>query len=37
MHGFAELVVQGPLHGQSPDRIGRWAERVVDDIITGIA
>ena len=37
MHGFAELVVHGPLRGQSPDRIDRWAERVVDDIITGIA
>ena len=37
VHGFAELVVHGPLRGQRPDRIDRWAERVVDDIITGIA
>jgi AcrR family transcriptional regulator len=37
VHGFAELVVHGPLRGQSPERVDRWAERVVDDIITGIA
>lgn len=37
VHGFAELVVHGPLGRQSPEQIGRWAERVVDDIISGIA
>lgn len=36
VHGFAELVVHGPLRGQSPERIDRWAERVVDDVISGI-
>lgn len=36
VHGFAELVVHGPLRGQSPEQIDRWAERVVDDIISGI-
>lgn len=36
VHGFAELVVHGPLRGQSPEQVGRWAERVVDDIIAGI-
>lgn len=36
VHGFAELVVHGPLRGQSRDRIDGWAERVVDDIIAGI-
>ncbi|MFF0990088.1 TetR/AcrR family transcriptional regulator [Kocuria nitroreducens] len=37
VHGFAELVVHGPLRGQRPEQIDRWAERVVDDIISGIA
>lgn len=36
VHGFAGLVVHGPLRGQSQERIDRWAERVVDDIISGI-
>ncbi|MGQ1796004.1 TetR/AcrR family transcriptional regulator [Kocuria oceani] len=36
VHGFAELVVHGPLRGQDRERIDRWAERVVDDIISGI-
>lgn len=36
VHGFAELAVHGPLRGQSPEQLERWAERVVDDIIAGI-
>lgn len=36
VHGFAELVVHEPLRAQSRDRVDRWAERVVGDIIAGI-
>ncbi|MFI7579411.1 WHG domain-containing protein [Kocuria kalidii] len=36
VHGFAELVVHGPLRGQRQEQIDRWAERVVDDIVSGI-
>lgn len=36
VHGFCELAVHGPLRGQAPEQLERWAERVVDDIIAGI-
>lgn len=36
VHGFAELVVHGPLQRQDSGEVMRLAERVVDDIIAGI-
>ncbi|WGW13340.1 WHG domain-containing protein [Saxibacter everestensis] len=36
VHGFAELVVHGPLRQLEAETVSRWAERVVDDIISGI-
>ena len=36
VHGFAELVLHGPLAGVDRRRVRQLAERVVDDAITGI-
>lgn len=36
VHGCAELMVHGPLRGSEPQVVRQVAERVVDDIITGI-
>lgn len=36
VHGCAELMVHGPLRGSEPQAVRQVAERVVDDIITGI-
>lgn len=36
VHGFAELSIHGPLHDQESKRVRMLAERVVDDIITGV-
>ncbi|QPZ37874.1 TetR/AcrR family transcriptional regulator [Paramicrobacterium chengjingii] len=36
VHGFAQLVLHGPLSSQSDEVVTLLAERVVDDIIAGI-
>lgn len=36
VHGCAELMVHGPLRGSEPQVMRQVAQRVVDDIITGI-
>lgn len=36
VHGFALLVLHGPLRGQPPAVLHRAAERAVDDIVTGV-
>jgi AcrR family transcriptional regulator len=36
VHGFAELVLHGPLHGAPPAMVQQLAGRVVEDAITGI-
>ncbi|SCL34458.1 transcriptional regulator, TetR family [Micromonospora nigra] len=36
VHGFADLVTRGPLHGQDRDVIDKLAAHVVDTIIAGI-
>ncbi|MGN6125578.1 MAG: TetR/AcrR family transcriptional regulator [Humibacter sp.] len=36
VHGFAELVLRGPLRGAPADEVDRLAERTVDAIIAGV-
>lgn len=36
VHGCAELMIHGPLHGASRTTVREVAERVVDDVITGV-